>query len=677
MKTFIICEKASAGREIAAFLGKKYNLSATVDKKISNFIHLGNEFTIGWCRGHLLALIEAGDYNSDWKMWKKDDLPIIPENFRLEPAKIKKMVNGRNQISNDNGILELLSSIKLCCSEAKNIINAGDCGREGQVIVDEVLEYYGILNSGKQIKRLWVDGLNDAELEKGFNNLLENSDKLGVYRAGVVRSKTDWLFGINLTRAISINFKENLGINEMFSAGRVQTPVITILYNRDLQLKNFKEKDFYSLSVVLSNGKESVTGELIKNDQIPDIVLDEEDRIIDKTFIESLQKKVENAKNGKVTSVTKKEKNVNHPKLFSLSLLQQECNSLFKISASQTLEIAQKLYEKSKMISYPRTSSNHLPTSQFEEVSKKLNVLSSNNEYKKIIDLLKGEYFKSNAWDNSKLSDHHAIIPIDFKINSYNQLSDIEKRVFDLISKRYICHLFPPKKEMEIKAITEVEVKNLSNIELYEFSSTAKYVINPGWTVAFDKDMGGSDIKIEKGETVKIEKANVNYKKTTPPSKFTEGTLIAAMTNISKFLPTTNLTNEELITFKNILNKSEGIGTEATRAPLIENLKNRNFISLKNNLLDITDKGIELIENLLKINMDEICSPIITAKYELMLNEIQANNLSEDQFMSDFLKTLDSWINKLKLNKFVNNHNFSSVQKNYPSTKPVAKKGAK
>lgn len=663
MKNFVICEKAGAGRDVATFLSQKFGLSTTVDKQLSNFIHVGDEYTVGWCRGHLLALVEAAEYNPAWKNWNKDDLPLVPEKFKLEPSKSKTLVGGRYETKEDKGIIDLLKSIKTCFTQAQTIINAGDCGREGQVIVDEVLEHFGFLNGKKDIKRLWVNGLNYQELDKGFSNLTDNNNYLGMYKAGVVRSKTDWLFGINLTRAISINFKEN-GINDLFSAGRVQTPVITMIYERDKAIKNFKEKDFYGLSLILTNGKESLSAELVKNDKIPDSVLDEEERIIDKKFVEDLKDKVLNIGSGTIKSVTKKAKDVAHYKLYSLSTLQQECNSTYKTSAAQTLEIAQKLYEKAKMISYPRTSSNFLPKSQFGEIGDRLKVLSQNPDYKKSIDLLNGNYFKSKGWDDSKVTDHHAIIPIDFKASVYNQLSDLEKKVFDLIVKRYLSHLFPLKKEMEIKAIAQIGE--------YEFSSNSKYVIDSGWTVVYDKEVGGSEIKMQEGEAVNISSANVNNKKTTPPSKFTEGTLIAAMTNISKYLPTDNLTEAELATFKNILNKSEGIGTEATRAPLIEMLKARDFITVKNNNLDITNKGIELIENLYKINMNVICSPITTAKYELMLKDIEEGKIDESKFMADFLPNLSSWINIVKLNKFSTTHAIG-----VPKGKPTKKTGSK
>lgn len=669
MKNFVICEKSSAGKDIALFLSKKYNLPMKADSSMCNFIRLGDEYIIGWCRGHLLAMVEAHDYNPSWKSWKKEDLPLIPEAFRLEPAKKKEKIDGKYVSVTDKGINDLLKAIKSCINSCEIIINAGDCGREGQVITDEVFEYYGVLNGKKPIKRLWVNGLNDAELEKGFNNLIDNKEKFGLYRAGVMRSKIDWLFGINLTRAISINFKEN-GINDMFSAGRVQTPVATMIYERDLAIKNFKEKDFYGLSVVLSNGKESITGELMKTNEVPESAMDFEDRIVDKVFIESVKDYVINEKTGKIKSITKKEKNVYQPKLYSLSTLQQECNKLFKISASQTLEIAQKLYEKSKMLSYPRTSSNYLPKSQFAEVKGRLAILKNNNDYNRIIKLLGENLYYSSAWDDSKISDHHAIIPIDYKENAYNQLSDIERKVFDLVVKRYLSHFFTQKKEMEVKAV--------ASVGKYDFSANSTYVLESGWTVVYDKEVGGSEIKMLDGDSLSVLNATVNSKKTTPPSRFTEGELIGAMTNIAKYLPNDNLTPEELTTFKNILKKSEGIGTEATRAPLIEKLKDVNFTELKANSLYSTPKTNELIENLYKINMHPICSPITTAKYELMFKEIESGELTEDAFMNDFLSNLRVWINLINQNKFSMNYKLQSKSfDNKPNDQKPASKTVK
>lgn len=654
MKNFVICEKPMAGRDIAKFLSQKYNLPQSVDKNLSGFIRLGDEYVVGWCRGHLLALGQPDYYNSEWKQWNKDDLPMIPNKFDLIIPKTK---DKSGQFVEDKGLADLLKSINTCFKQASNIINAGDCGREGQVIVDEVLEYFNLLDS-KPVERLWVNGLNEDELEKGFNNLKPNSNWRGMYKAGQVRAQTDWLFGMNLSRAITINFKES-GINTIFSAGRVQTPVIKMIYDRDMAIKNFKEKEFYSLNTKLSSDNGSVIFNLSKDNEFPSDVLDEEDRIVEKKYIEFLQNEVQSAGSAKVDEVSTKKKEISQKKLFSLSTLQQEANAAFKISASTTLEIVQSLYEKAKMVSYPRTSSNYLPKSQFKEVPDRLKILSKNKDFGGLINQLNGNYYFSKAWDDSKVSDHHAIIPIDFKISTYNGLSDIEKKVYDMITYRYLSHFFNPKTEEETVASVKIADKL--------FTTSTKRTLDLGWGVVYKENTSNESCSIKKGDVLTISEVTIENKKTTPPAKFNEGTIIGAMTNIAKYLPTENLTEEETKTYKNIFSKTEGIGTEATRATIIDNLKQKDFISSKNNILDITNKGVELIENLEKINMGIIASPITTAKYELLLSEIEKGDLAESEFMREFLDTLNNWVNKIKLNSF-------TVTKNIKINNSQAKK---
>lgn len=670
-KTFVICEKPSAGRDMASFLSKKYSLKATSNKSMAGFIDLGDEYTVGWCRGHLLSTVEPEEYDPNWKFWDDKHLPMIPVEFKVEPVTKKEKVNGKWVKTKDADILEKLKAIKACCSDADVIINAGDAGREGQVIVDEVLKYYNFLDS-KTVKRFWANDNSEDGFEVAWKNMYENKNKLGTFIAGLVRAEIDWLFGLNLTRAISNNFKRAEVTKEQFSAGRVQTPVIFLLYQRDKQIKDFKEKDFYSLSASFTSENETFVGDLIKNEYLlKNDIFDEEERIIDKKFLEDVKQKVLDTKNGSIKSFSKKKKVSEHPKLYSLSQLQQEANKLLKISASQTLEIAQSLYEKAKMISYPRTSSCYLPVAQFNEIQKRVDSLSKSDTYKKLIDLTNGKYYKSKCWDDSKIGDHHAMIPIDFKANVYAGLSELEKKIYDMIVNRYICHLLPPKIEDETTILVKVDE--------YEFSSKYLKLIDSGWEKVYSinktnqEDSKQKEISLKQGDSAVVVEANVMSKKTTPPSYFTEGTLIGAMTNISRFLPTENLTEEEIKSAKLILNKSEGLGTEATRAPLIDKLKAVSFMEVKNNNIVITNKGIDLIENLLKIGMGVICSPIVTARYEIMLKEIEDGKLTKDQFMKDFIVSLNEWVNLLKNNQFSSSGNYQSNNK-VGAAKPLKKK---
>lgn len=657
MTTLIIAEKSSAGRDIANFLSKEHNLKLE-DKK--THINLENKYVVAWASGHLLEYQDPHEYDENYAVWKMEDLPIIPQKFILRPVMKKQKEGHKIIISKDDRIEKLLNNLKKLISQAEIIINAGDAGREGQVIIDEILSYFNV-RKNKVVKRMWIDGLNDAEIKKSMSRLFDNNEKEGLYLAGLMRSETDWLLGINLSRGVTLKFKEKK-VNSSFSVGRVQTTVLKLIYDRYNDINNFVPKEYYDLNTqfINQNGNNVTANLVIDKDKMKNYI-DEEDRIIDKKYIHEIKEELEKPINfAKVTEIKTVNKNENHPKMYSLSTLQQECNKELKIGVSQTLAIAQLLYE-AKLITYPRTSSNHLPESQYAEAIPKLKMLKNFNEVKNIIP---EEIYKSSVWDDSKLSDHHAIIPLEYNEKAYNSLSDEAKSIFKMIVKRYICHFYPPKKIIE--TLIEIDCKG------YKFKKTEQDVISKGWSIVYDqKEKTESTVtKFKQNEELTINKnndkflINIETKMTTPPKYFTEGTLINAMTNISKYLPEANLTDKEKAMYKQILSTSQGIGTEATRAPMIENLKMRELIYIrpKSQNIDITEKGIDLISNLIEIGLSEICSPIITAQYENLLSKVEKKEMSVDDYKKQFIESLNSSIKILKSKDFTVSKGLYDVQ---------------
>lgn len=639
MKKLVIAEKAGMGKDIASYLAKEYKV-----KKEDKGTHIiVGEYVVAWARGHLLEQKEAHEYDEKYKVWSFNDLPIIPEPFELRPVLAKTMVNGKWETKPDAGAEKLLKSIKSLLSTCEIIINAGDAAREGQVIVDELLAFF---KNKKPVYRLWLNGLTETEIKKAFNNLSDNKEKTGLYRAGVLRAQSDWLVGINLSRAVSIKFKEK-GLNLTFSVGRVQTPVIKLLYDKHKEINEFKSKNFYDINAKFIDltGNE-IEANLIIDNQLMKDYLDDEGRIIDEKYAKSVKEDLATPVNkANIQSIKNTAKTENQGLMYSLSTLQQECSRLLKITVAKTLEYAQMLYE-AKLTTYPRTSCNYLPESLFAESTQTLKMLKGFN---KVANIIPTQLYKTSVWNDSKLSDHHAIIPLEWNESVYNSLPEECKQIYELIVRRYISHFYPPK--------TYNESTMTITCKSYSFKTTVKSTKDAGWTVVyntrennqnFDQFKQGTELNIkrENGEFL----INLLSKKTTPPKYFDESALIGAMKNISKYLDTSKLNEKELAVYKQILNSTQGLGEESTRAPLIEKLKKINlmYVIPKTQSIDISEKGIELIQNLLDMGLEDVCSPAITAQLDQMLSKIETNELSESEYKTNFqnalknnLKTID------------------------------------
>lgn len=577
-KILVIAEKPSVARDIGKLL--------KCTKKGDGFIY-SDKYIISWAVGHLVTLSEPEDYDSVYKKWDMNTLPIIPETIKL-----KANPQTRQQLKVIHNLINREDIDYLIC--------ATDAGREGELIFRYI---YSITKCKKDFKRLWISSLTDEAIQKGFENLHEGCEYDNLYYSAKCRSESDWLVGINATRAFTLRH------NTFLSVGRVQTPTLAIIVNRYNEIINFVPEDYFELNVNFK-AKE---GEYIGKWYDPK---EKSARISKKDDLDIILESIER-KNGIISSVTSNRKVNKPPLLYDLTELQRECNKKFGLSAQETLNTAQALYEKHKAITYPRTDSRYLSDDMKKEIKPLLNKLNSYNKFtcytSKILDI----EIKANKriFDNKKVTDHHAIIPTG-KVN-IDKMSVNEKKVMFTIVKRFIAVLYPDYIYNSNTIYT--------NIGDEKFITRGKNIVQLGWKELYVSDKNEDDKEVvlpgvKKGDGCSITKHSVEKKKTTPPSKYTEATLLGAMENPTKFVEDEEL-YEEL--------KDSGIGTPATRASIIERLLSVGYITRKGKNLEPTEKGIKLIQ----ICPEQLKSPATTGKWEKGLNKIARGEMEHTRFM--------------------------------------------
>ena len=568
MQRLIIAEKPSLGRAIASFLGSI--------KGGDGFIICKNNYTVTWAFGHLFEQASPDDYG--YKKWRLEDLPIIPESWKEKPrADAKKQLKV---------IGELLK-------KAEVVIHAGDPDREGQAIIDDILRHFKYKG---MVKRLWLAALDDDSIKKAFDSIKDNSGYKALYDAAKARSKADWLVGMNGTRYFTLKSNQ-AGVK---SIGRVQTPTLAMVVERDKKIEHFKPIDYFNIKASFDAGFDA--------DWKPKEKIDEDGRCIDKAFAETTAKRIK-GKQGIISKYEKQRKKESPPLPHSLSSLQKEASAKYGFSAQKVLDLAQALYETHKATTYPRSDCRYLPVSQHADAKKILAVCSN----AKNIDPSR----KHAAFDDKKITAHHAIIPTGIKPKA---LKPDEQKLFDLICLSY-AQLFMPDHIYDAVKITV-------NIDGETFVATGKAIIEQGWKES-SKEVVLPVLK-ENYKTVCID-AKLEPKKTQPPKRFTDGTLIEAMANIH------NIIEDE--TAKKTLRENAGIGTEATRAGIIENLVKRGFLERKDKNIVSTVKGRELIQSL----PEAVKSPTLTAQFETALSDVAAAKTSADKFLKEiegFVKTL-------------------------------------
>lgn len=589
-KILVITEKPSVAEDIARVLG-------AVRK---GDIFENDRFVITFALGHLVTLSEPEDYDKRYKFWTLKDLPIIPKEFKLKPI---KEVKDRFLF-----IKKLLRS-----KDFEFVVNACDAGREGELIFRFI---YTLSDSKLPIKRLWLNALTPEEIKKGFENLLDGRELEPLSQSAWARAESDWLIGINATRALTR--KEGL----LFSLGRVQTPTLAIVVKREKEILSFKPEKFFELFVDFKKGTFKYRGKWCRG---------KEERIFDKNLLKTVLKKIDKD-SGTVEKISKRKGKISPPLLFDLTELQREANRRFGYSAQRTLKIAQSLYEKHKIITYPRTDSRYLPSSMKKEAKKILKKLGAvGKDFKEFIgDLNKrGIRFTKRVVNDAKVTDHFAIIPTG-KISS--SLSREESNVFDLVIRRFISVFYPEAEFLNIKIITDINGE--------KFKSDSKFLIFPGWMKVYGfKEEGVPEVPIKNGDEVKIIDKEIKEGETKPPPRYTDATLLSAMEGAGKLIEDEDL--RELL-------KEKGLGTPATRASIIERLIEVGYLEREGNRLKPLPKGIKLIESLEKIPLTELLSPELTGEWERKLRQIERREFEYEKFMAEIEELTTEVVEKIK-----------------------------
>src|SRR5690625_2936327 len=547
-KIVVLAEKPSVGSDLARVLGCK--------KKGNGFLE-GPKYIVTWALGHLVTLATPDMYDQTYKTWRLEDLPMLPE--KLKTVVIKKTGKQFNAVKQQLGR-----------NDVESIIIATDAGREGELVARWIIEKARVR---KPIKRLWISSVTDKAIRDGFKQLKPGDKYKNLYESAVARSEADWYVGLNATRALATKF------NAQLSAGRVQTPTLAMISAKEEEIKHFKPKKFYGIAAKTEHG---FTLKWVDSNN--------NDRIFNKEKADQLLEKLLN-KEAKIVSVKKSHKKKYAPQLYDLTELQRDANRIFNFSGKQTLNIMQSLYERHKVLTYPRTDSRVITTDIIPTLKDRVRA-SSVGDYKKKAHLIERRLSKDiklpkSVVDNAKVSDHHAIIPTEEAVVLSN-LNDQEKKIYDLVVKRFLAVLSDPYEYEQI--IVE------ATINTERFVAKGKVVKNLGWKELYqidsfeeDEEVGEEQLPaLKKGDILKSLKLEKTSGETKQPSRFTEGTLLHAMENPARYMAVDEQHLAQMI--KN----SGGLGTVATRADIIEKLFNSMYIELKDKHIHLTPTGQQL-----------------------------------------------------------------------------------
>ena len=580
-----IAEKPSVARDIAEVLGARTKKDGYIE---------GNGYQVTWTFGHLCTLKEPHEYTPAWKVWSLGSLPMIPPRFGIK-------------LINDSGIERQFHIIEGLMQKADGIINCGDAGQEGELIQRWVMQKAG---AHCPVKRLWISSLTEEAIREGFAKLKDQSEFQPLYEAGLSRAIGDWVLGMNATRLYTLKYGQN---KQVLSIGRVQTPTLALIVKRQLEIENFKPEPYWELKTVYRETTFSSTKGKF-------------------TSKEEGEKFLETVRNAPftVTDVSAKKGTEAPPRLFDLTSLQVECNKKFGFSADMTLQLIQSLYEK-KVATYPRVDTTFLSDDIYPKCP---GILAGLKSYEAYTAPLHGKKLikSKKVFDNSKVTDHHAIIPTGVQPQG---LSDMEQKVFDLIARRFIAVFYPDCKFSTTTVLGEVEK--------VEFKVTGKQILDPGWRVIFGKDQqeetkDGDEERVlpvfnigESGPHV----PDLNEKWTQPPKPYTEATLLRAMETAGKLVD-----NDEL---RDAL-KENGIGRPSTRAAIIETLFKRHYIRKERKNLIATPTGVELIQ---LIREDLLKSAELTGIWEKKLREIERRSYDAATFLNELKQMVAEIVNSV------------------------------
>ncbi len=601
MKTLVFAEKPSVGKDIGRILG--------ATRRGEGFLE-GNDYIVTWGFGHLVALGHPEEQNPAWKKWSLEALPMLPKEWKL-----MVLPSSKQQFE---GVTRLFNR-----SDVDMIINAADAGREGELIFRLVYQQAGC---NKPFKRLWISSMTDEAIKSGFEDLRPGEKYDPLAKAAVCRSRADWLVGMNFTRAYTRK------LNSMFTVGRVQTPTLAMVVRRHLEIQNFVPKDYWEINAIMEDF--SALWFNPDADEYPSRIDSHEKAAQMAERLKGVQAAVQSAK--------KTAKKQAPPSLYDLTTLQRDANSRYSMTAADTLATLQTLYEKKKVVTYPRTDSRYLSDDIFPTIEKRLAALPG--DYEGYLEHLRKNRPKKDkkVFDNSKVSDHHAIIPTEKKVVDTSGWTTAEKNVYDLVARRFLAVFYPDHQYLSTTIIIKADGES--------FKATGKVVTDEGWRIIYPKkqqseknpDAAGEDEEndqslpdLKKGDTRIISDAALLTRKTKPPAAYTESTLLQAMETAGKLIESEEL--REAI-------KDSGLGTPATRAEIIEKLIKVEYMLRDKKKLIPTPKGIQLVT----LAAAEITSPELTGSWEKRLSDISRGRDNDEDFMQAITAFVCSIVDQIK-----------------------------
>ena len=625
MKLYI-AEKPSLGRAIAAALPKP-------QKNHQGYIALANGDVVSWCIGHILEQANPENYDPAFKKWQMAHLPIVPEQWQLKPK-----TQTRAQ----------LTVLRKLVKQADEIIHAGDPDREGQLLVDEVIDFLKVPAQKKQnIQRLLISDLNLPAVKRSLANLQSNQLYMPLSISALARSRADWLYGINLTRAYTLQ-GQKAGFNSVLSVGRVQTPLLGLVVRRQQEISNFIAKNFYDVHAHLQTDSQA---KFIAKWQPSDACqpyMDEEGRVLNKALAENVVSRINN-QTAVVSEVDEQQKKQAAPLPYNLSSLQIDAAKIYSLNAKLVLDVCQALYEKHKLITYPRSDCRYLPKEHHAQAKGIIAMLANADEtYAKFAQDADSS-LKSKAWNNAKVTAHHAIIPTEKSANKLT-LNPFEKKIYFLIVRQYLAQFYP------------VYQYNQSRISVLisggKFSANAKTPIAQGWKVLFQRTKSKSNKvdqsdentecqlthqslpKLVKGEQLQCLHGELISRMTQAPKQFTDASLLSAMTGIARYVSDS--------TIKKMLRETDGLGTEATRAGIIDLLFKRGYLERKGKNIHATAIGVSLINALPMA----ATLPDMTAHWEATLTNISEKKSRYEDLISPLTLTIAEMIKQSEQQSF-------------------------
>lgn len=605
MKSLVIAEKPSVGRDIARVLGCRQGGNGFLE---------GKNYVVTWALGHLIELADPESYGDQWKEWKLETLPMLPE--KLEIQIIKK--TGRQY---------QIVKTQMYRKDIGEIIIATDAGREGELVARWIIQKAGVK---KPMKRLWISSVTDKAIREGFAHLKDARDYQKLYEAAVARAEADWLVGLNATRALTVKY------NAQLSCGRVQTPTLAMIAKREARIKEFQPKEYYGLNIKGSGVSWSWRSK--KNNSTSTFSKEEIEKVLEQTRNEKAI----------IEEVKKKQQKSYAPQLYDLTALQQDANCMYGFSAKQTLNYMQRLYEHYKVVTYPRTDSRYLTADIVDTLKERIKACQ-NGAYAQICRQLLKMPLTGNKFfvNDSKVSDHHAIIPTEQGIN-LSELEYGERKIYELVVSRFLAVLLPPciYQQTEVTAVCGGE----------HFTVKGKIMEQPGWQEI--NKLAGAEVtasdetqpeegdsgnrygnvpetgpegftehmpEFKEGQQIVFTDGKVTSGKTKPPMPFTEATLLAAMENPAAYMESND---KEL---KKTLGETGGLGTVATRADIIEKLFNSFMIEKREQYIHLTSKGRQVLE----LAPEGLTSPELTARWEQKLSDIAKGKVKKKEFEAE------------------------------------------